>query len=386
MKINNELKYHYFFFIQCLLLCLSVINAKKNFLSFQETISNEYRNLCNFITGNGGYINPKMFPHENSATNRYIMANKKIFKDEQLLFIPENILISKYNLDIFPQCIEVYGNDEDRDFDCIVYFMTIDKFNTSSIFKPYYEYLPKINFEDLIISLNQEEIEALKRSEIPEGVKYTYHFLNKSFIPAEPFLKKYSIKHNIDYQLLLNEFKTNFFLVGTRNFGRPDYFLDVSSMVPYLDLLNHSDKPNTHWFFDAKKKGYILNAATDIEKNEEITDTYGKYHNYLLYKIYGFVIPDNIYHETFYIKGNGFYLILNIDDIKKNVVSVFEHEIRKGNDIEKIREKILEILYDELNYYLSIKNNRFSINVIIKERIKAINLYINSVKKYEYEN
>lgn len=387
MIINDGYKYYNLFFIQYLLLCLSIINAKSNFLSFQETFSNEYKNLYDFIANNGGYINPKMVPNEKDQTNRFITTNSKISKDEQLLFIPKKILISRYNLDIYPICKEVYGFDEDRDFDCIVYFMTIDKFNSSSFFKPYYDYLPKINFEDFIISLDQEEIKTLDRSGITEGIKYAYHFLNKTFEPAEPFFKKYSKKYNIDYQKILNEFKINFYMVGTRNFGRPDNFLDVSTMVPYLDLLNHSDKPKTHWFFDEKKGGYILIAAKDIEKNEELTDSYGKYSNYLLYKVYGFAIPGNIYNETFYVKGQNFRLSICLDDIKRSVNNIFYNFVKNDeNEVEKARDKILQILRDELNYYLSIKINRFSINVIIKDRIKAINIYINEVEKYQYKN
>ena len=387
MKINYGYKYYNIASIQCLLLCLFTINTKKNFLTFQEQFSKEYRNLYKFIIDNGGYINKKFLPNEKSSTNRFIMAGSKIFKDEYLLFIPEKVLISRFNLDIYSECLEVYGSDENTDFDCIVYFMTIDKFNLSSFFKPYYDYLPKINFEDFVISLNQEEIKLLNKSGITEGIKYAHHFLNKSFSPAEAFLKKFSEKHNIDYQQILKEFKLNFYMVGTRNFGRPDYYLDINTMVPYLDLINHSDKPNSKWIFDGEKKGYILTAIKDIEKNEEITDSYGKYSNYLLYKLYGFVIPGNIYNETFYIKNGDFRSCVCLDKIENNVYAVFNDLVNnKGNDVEKTRQKVLKILHEELNYYLSIKNNRLSINVIIKDRIKAIKLFINQVEKYKYIN
>ena len=113
--------------------------------SKQIKFSQEYLNLINFVNSNNGYINPKLIPNEISNANRYIIAKEKIKKDEILLFIHDEILISKLHKLIFSKCQEAYGLEEEYEFECIVYFMTIDKYNSSSIFKPYYDYLPEIN-------------------------------------------------------------------------------------------------------------------------------------------------------------------------------------------------------------------------------------------------
>ena len=286
-------------------------------------------------------------------------------------------MISKYHILVNRICKEAYGFEEEYDYDCIVYFMTIDKYNSSSVFKPYYNYLPKLNKSEFVFSFTENEIEMFKETGITEGISTYQYFLKKSLDPVEDKLKKYSEKYKIQYEQIVEEFKDNFILVGTRNFGRPGSIYDISTMVPFLDLLNHSDKNNTHWFYDEIKGGYYLIAIRDIEKNEEITDSYGKYYNSFLYKTYGFVIPDNSYHDNIYIKVDGENFNLNIDLIKDKVDYIFEKLVKiKNYDYNIAKQYILKSLYDKKNYYLNLKTNRFSMNIIIKEHLNILSEYI----------
>ena len=173
-------------------------------------------------------------------------------------------------------------------------------------------------------------------------------------------------------------------MVGTRNFGRPDSDFDISTMVPFLDLLNHSDKNNTHWFYDEMKGGYILIAIRDIEKNEEITDSYGKYYNSMLYRTYGFVIPGNSYHDNVYIKidGEGFYL--DIDLLQSKVENMLDKLVKiKRFEFENAKNLILKSLNDKKDYYLKLKTDRFSMNIIIKEHLDILNEYISYINRYD---
>ena len=217
--------------------------------------------------------------------------------------------------------------------------MTLDRYNSSSIFKPYYDYLPVIDKSEFVFSFSEEEIQMFKDTGITDGIRMYHHFLNKALKPVEEKLKIFAKKNNIKYEKILEDFENNFNLVGTRNFGRPECFCDISTMVPFLDLLNHSDKNNTHWFYDESKQGYILIAIRDIEKNEEITDSYGKYYNSLLYKTYGFVIPGNSYHDNVYLKINGENYNLNVDFLENTIHNIFEKLIKQKkfefNDAKK---------------------------------------------------
>ena len=64
-------------------------------------------------------------------------------------------------------------------------------------------------------------------------------------------------------------------------------------MIPYADLLNHSNCPNTEWYFDDESDCFIVRSTTPILAGEEIFDTYGNKSNDILYMYYGFTISDN---------------------------------------------------------------------------------------------
>ena len=372
----------YFIFFQILYIFLSKKEPKV--LSLKKDIySKDYLNLLNFIKSNGGYVSPKLIPNEISKTNRFIISKEKIKKNEILLFIHEKITISKLNTLINPKCVEAYGFDEEYDYACIIYYMTIDKYNTSSIFQPYYNYLPKFNKTDFITDFTEQEIEIFKETRITEGLKYYYYFYGKALEPVKEKLKKFCEKKNIKYENILEEFKYNYDLALTRNFGRPHSLNDINTMVPYLDLINHSDKNNTHWYYEEKNEGYNLIAMRDIEAYEEITDSYGKYSNSILYKNYGFVIPGNINHEHININIYDIIFDLNIDSLNNEIKNIFETvNKRYGKNKTQIKLCALRELNKKKLYYSKLKTNRFSMNVIIKERIDIINKFIEEIESY----
>ena len=388
--INNlkTLNLYHILFFALLVLLFNDINSKKNskFISLEDnSFSKEYRNLVNFVIKNNGYINPKLIPNEISDTNRYIIAKEKVKKDEILLFIPDDILISKLHKHIFSKCQDAYGLIEEYEFECVVYFMTIDKYNSSSIFKPYYDYLPKVNISDFVFSFTPEEAKMFEGTGITEGIRIYKFFLEKALEPVEEKLKKLAESKNIKFGQIKEEFTYNFIMVGTRNFGRPESILDTNTMVPYLDLINHSDKNNTYWFYDELKGRYVLTAMRDIEKNEEITDSYGHYMNSKLYETYGFVIPGNIYHDNVYVKINGESVTLNVGFLKSTIDSMYEKlVIMKKFEGEKAKDCILKSLNEKKEYYLKLKTNRFSMSVIIKEHLDIINEFMNAVQMYNF--
>ena len=376
LYLNNLVFFSILFFCQAI-----TLSHNSKFLSFQEeTFSKEYTNLVNYVKNYGGYINPKLTINEKSITNRFVLTKEDIKKDEIILFIPEKILISKLHVNVNRKCVEAYGWHEDHDYDCLVYFMTLDKYNSSSMFKPYYDYLPKIDKNDFIISLTKEEIEKYNETGIPEGIKSFNHFFQMSLEPVKERLKHFAEKNKIKYEQILEDFLNNFILVGTRNFGRPEFFADFSTMVPYLDLLNHSDKNNTHWYYDEIKEGYFLIAVRDIKKNEEITDSYGKYYNSYLFKTYGFVIPGNSVHDRIYVRINDKLTRLDLDHPDDSVFHIFDKIDYGKIEFEEARKNILSVLYEKKKYFENLKPERFALRVIFKEYIEILNEYINKIK------
>ena len=116
-RFNNKYIFIYnIFTIILIIISFNSINSKQfqKFLSFkEEKISKKYKNLINYITSNGGYVNPKLIPNEISKSNRYIITTEKIKKDEILLFSPDIILISKLHSNVFKKCQEAFGFEEE---------------------------------------------------------------------------------------------------------------------------------------------------------------------------------------------------------------------------------------------------------------------------------
>ena len=368
--------------ISLIFLSQTIICLQNNkFLSFsEESFSKEYLNLVNYIKSYGGYINPKLSINEISSTNRYVLAKENINKNEILLFIPEKVLISKLHVNVNRKCNEAYGFQEDHDYDCLVYFLTIDKYNSSSMFKPYYDYLPKIDKNDFIISLTKEEIKKYDKTGIIDGLHQFYHFFNLSLEPVEEKLKIFAKKQKIKYEQILEEFLINFILVGTRNFGRPDYFADFSTLVPYLDLLNHSDKNNTHWYYDEIKSGYFLIAVKDIKKNEEVTDSYGKYFNSYLFQTYGFVIPGNSVHDRLYTRINKNLVRLDLDFIDDTIYHIFDKYNYENINFDVAKKEVINSLFERKKYFENMKTEKFALKVIFKEYIEILDVYINKIQ------
>lgn len=76
-------------------------------------------------------------------------------------------------------------------------------------------------------------------------------------------------------------------LVGGRNFSDGS----VDHLVPFADMLNHSNKPNVEWSF--KGDYFIMEATEKIKAHEELFDYYGPKSNYETFLYYGFVQPNN---------------------------------------------------------------------------------------------
>ncbi len=100
------------------------------FLIFKEfclnSPSKEYLELVNWITKNGGYISPKLYPIENDKSNRYIIAKEKIYKDEKIIIIPNSIILSSMNKLMNNICRDAYALEyEIFDFDLLIIIISL---------------------------------------------------------------------------------------------------------------------------------------------------------------------------------------------------------------------------------------------------------------------
>ena len=348
-------------------------------LSF-ENFSKEYNDLINWVISNGGKISDKITINEKDKNNRYLYAKTNIKKYEELIFIPESLILSFQNKILSKHCRKMYGLSNKHDFDCLVYFLSIDIENKNSFFSPYYNYLPKVNLNTLGFNYSGKQILYYRNTGIDKEIRIAQYCFD---IALEPLKDYFQTKIKIDDKLIEN-FKKSFFIVSSRNFVRNESrkLVAINCLVPLLDLINHNNTYNTNYNYTIFRKGFILYSVKDITKGEQIYSHYGKLNNIDLFVRYDFIIKDNIYkcdvefsikEKKYRIKGN-----VNKDNLNKlinNIYLDFKFEKKECVNfiISGLKEKkilLKNILKNETN--LDIKN-------ILEEQISTINKALNLI-------
>lgn len=343
-------------------------------LSFISAFSDEYNELTQWMISNGAFINKKLMPVEGDDTNRYIITSESIKRKEEVLFVPNEIVISIINRQISPICRKIFGYSDDHDYNCIVFYMLMDKYNKKSFFNPYYNYLPKFNYENHPLYFTEEFLNQFKVTGIDEETTIGHRYLASSY---EEMRK--SLPNMITY----DDFKEVFEIVATRNFGRRgSMFPEINSMVPYLDLFNHVNEFNTYYYYDDKRDGFVLFAVRDINKGEEITIAYGSHNNMYLFSVYGFTLKNNKFKSTVHVKilDDTYSLV---GDIKEEEIKIIQNRLKERHKVnykEGLKEikKVLLLRLSELN---ALDTNNYNINNIIDELKDTVSKYISLVNR-----
>ena len=352
-----------------------------NLIQVIISISPEYNNLISWIRNNGGFISDKITPDESSEFNRIMLSNKTISKNELISFIPEKIILSSINPLLNSICRRAYGLYHSSDLECITFFMTLDKFNKTSFFKPYYDYLPKFDMGGAPTSFSEKKLKFYEELEFDLYVGISNHKLQNAYNEeVEKILEEKGIKNPFE------EFKYNYELVKSRNFARPgsDFFFDLNSCVPFIELLNHDNNYNTDFEFDEKNKGFILKAVRDINLGEELTLSYGNESNINLFVTYGFTLKNNIYKNSMRVKiGEGYYRFYPSESRERNIKDIYSiaKSLKEIYGFEKEKEIVIyNIMLDGLEKKLEkirlIKEDDINIKNIIDELVMSIENYI----------
>lgn len=352
-----------------------------NLIQVIISISPEYNNLISWIRNNGGFISDKITPDESSEFNRIMLSNKTISKNELISFIPEKIILSSINPLLNSICRRAYGLYHSSDLECITFFMTLDKFNKTSFFKPYYDYLPKFDMGGVPTSFSEKKLKFYEELEFDLYVGISNHKLQNAYNEeVEKILEEKGIKNPFE------EFKYNYELVKSRNFARPgsDFFFDLNSCVPFIELLNHDNNYNTDFEFDEKNKGFILKAVRDINLGEELTLSYGNESNINLFVTYGFTLKNNIYKNSMRVKiGEGYYRFYPSESRERNIKDIYSiaKSLKEIYGFEKEKEIVIyNLMLDGLEKKLEkirlIKEDDINIKNIIDELVMSIENYI----------
>ena len=230
---------------------------------------------------------PKLKIHFYTNNYRGVLAKKNIMKNEIIMTIPKECLISletvletEYGKKIGEFMYkELYSPKH-----CLLTsFLLYEEKNPK--YKYYFDLLPN-DFSNFPIFYIQEELDLLKGS---------------------PFLKQISTKKDdikYDYNKLcehisdFNQFSFLKFcqariLISSRIFGIQMKNKKTDVLVPFADLLNHKRPKQTQWYYDDSIESFVIQATENIEEGNEIFDSYGKKTNARFLLHYGFCLDDN---------------------------------------------------------------------------------------------
>ena len=345
-----------------------------------DNYSKEYNDLIIWLKSNGAKISNKITINEKEENNRFIYSTTNIKKYEELIFIPDSLILSFQNKILSEHCRKMYGISNKYDYECLVYFLSIDLENKKSFFSPYYNYLTKINLNNLGFNYSGKQILKYRNTGIDTEIRMAQYYFENTLEPLKDYFQS---KIKIDNKLRDN-FKKSFFIVSSRNFVRNESIklYAKNCLVPLLDLINHNNTYNTNYTYTKFRKGFILYSVRDIVKGEQIYINYGKLNNIDLFVKYDFIIKDNIYkcdvsfiikEKKYKIKGN--FNMDNLNLLINNVCLDFKVEKKESVNfiISGLKEKknlLKNLLKSETN--LKIKN-------ILEEQISTINKGINVI-------
>lgn len=170
------------------------------------------------------------------------------------------------------------------------YILQQEEHGEASSFFPFIDILPK-SFENFPIFYTAEEKEYLKGSpflnqveEKIEDIKQDY----QTICDKVPEYERFPIKHFSEIRMM----------VSSRIFGMNIEGVKTDGFVPMADMLNHKRPKQTTWTYTDEKEGFEIHAIEDIQRNEEIFDSYGKKCNSRFLLNYGFIVRNNDANEV----------------------------------------------------------------------------------------
>ena len=230
---------------------------------------------------------PKLEIHFYSDDYRGILAKSNIMKDEIILTIPKDCIISletALETEYGKKIGEFMYNELNSPKHCLLSSFLLYEEKTPK-WRFYFDLLPQ-DYSNFPIFYTDKELEYLKGSP----------FLNQILD------KKKDLKNDYDTLCMyINDFNKFDFkkfceirmVVSSRIFGISIYNNKTDVLVPFADLLNHKRPKQTQWYFDTKLNSFVIQATEEIEKGDEIFDSYGKKTNARFLLNYGFALEDN---------------------------------------------------------------------------------------------
>ena len=286
---------------------LKLDSNSKELLTLQEEVNKDYQinnvlpaehpervkidNLVKWLI-EGGAIFPKLQMRFYSQDYRGVHSTSYMAKDECILFVPKSHIITLEMAKATPigeEMVKANLNLLSPKHCFLSSYMLQEKLKPDSFWNPYLKILPE-KYASFPIFYSEEDKEWLKGSpflklvnEKVDDIKEDYNTICK----AVPEFSQFSIP----------EFSMIRMAVSSRIFGMQIDGVKTDGFVPLADMLNHRRPRQTSWNYDQERGGFIIEALENIERGEEVLDSYGKKCNSRFLLNYGFINRNNDANE-----------------------------------------------------------------------------------------
>jgi hypothetical protein len=262
------------------------------------------------------------------------------FKKNSIIFeIDISYMISKTNLDKLPY-IECYRNN----IKCLSSLFALYLILNETNYHEYIDMLPT-NLDNFWYYIDKEDKLIIEETYIGKKIsKYEMEFMEDYNIIKKYFPDLEKEKY-IKFKLL----------VLSRLFSYQNNKKKEISLVPLVDLINHSNNNNCIWYYDSKINKFCVKTIKNVNRGEELLFSYGdNKNNTLSFLLYGFLMNENT---------NDILLTIN------NMEIIFDSELEIDYKVKKEckdRWKQLNLIKNKINNENILRFIKFEMEIINK--------------------
>lgn len=244
----------------------------------------------------GGAIFPKIHIEFYSQDSRGVHCIRGINKKECILYIPPTHIITLELAQSSPIGQKMLANNLKLLSPKHCYLSTFiiqEKRKSDSFWAPYIRILPEY-FKNFPIFFTEEEKEYLAGTAFIDLVNEKITDIKEDYDTICSVAPEFA-------EVSFEEFCRVRMAVSSRIFGMEIEKKSTDGFVPLADMLNHQKAKQTSWKFCQQRNGFVIEAAVDISKGEEVLDSYGVKCNSRFLLNYGFTLDDNEANEFPYL-------------------------------------------------------------------------------------
>ena len=230
---------------------------------------------------------PKLEIHFYTDDYRGVLAKSNILKDEIIMTIPKDCLISletAFDTTYGKKIGEFMYNELNSPKHCLLTsFLLYEEKNPK--YKYYFDLLPK-DYSNFPIFYTNKELDYLKGSPFLSQILEKKEDMKSDYNKLCEYLPDYK-------QFSYLKFCEARVLISSRIFGIAINDNKTDVLAPFADLLNHKRPRQTQWYYDDNLESFVIQATENIKEGSEIFDSYGKKTNARFLLNYGFCLDDN---------------------------------------------------------------------------------------------